>query len=325
MNNGSFVISLDYELMWGVRDNRSIDNYGDAILGVRPAIDRMITSFEKYGAKATFATVGFLFCKDKKELMQNLPNKKVEYHNNILSPYPNIHSYVGDNEDTDPYHFGFSLLQKIKASNHIELATHTFCHYYCLEPGQNISMFESDLEAAIKVAALEGIETKSIVFPRNQYNETYVDLCGKMGITSYRGNEDHYIYKSSNSESQTPIRRALRLLDSFVNITGYHTYSYESLRKSTPFNIPSSRLLRPYSKKLSWLQPLKIKRITQAMTHAAKNNEVFHLWWHPHNFGRNLEANISILDAVLAHYQELNKKYGFQAATMQDVAHYLSK
>ena len=36
--SGSFVISLDFELMWGVRDHRSIADYGDAVLGGREAI-----------------------------------------------------------------------------------------------------------------------------------------------------------------------------------------------------------------------------------------------------------------------------------------------
>lgn len=32
---GAFVISLDFELMWGVRDKRTIADYGRNILGVR--------------------------------------------------------------------------------------------------------------------------------------------------------------------------------------------------------------------------------------------------------------------------------------------------
>src|SRR5450631_2733915 len=34
---GAFVISLDFELMWGVRDKRTIADYGRNILGVRRA------------------------------------------------------------------------------------------------------------------------------------------------------------------------------------------------------------------------------------------------------------------------------------------------
>jgi hypothetical protein len=34
MDTGKFVISLDFELMWGVRDTQ-IEKYGDAIIGMK--------------------------------------------------------------------------------------------------------------------------------------------------------------------------------------------------------------------------------------------------------------------------------------------------
>jgi hypothetical protein len=34
-DGGAFVISLDFELFWGVRDKRTISGYGPNILGVR--------------------------------------------------------------------------------------------------------------------------------------------------------------------------------------------------------------------------------------------------------------------------------------------------
>jgi hypothetical protein len=55
-----FLISLDFELMWGVRDHRSIATYGKNILGVREAIPAMLAMFTKYRVKATWATVGML-------------------------------------------------------------------------------------------------------------------------------------------------------------------------------------------------------------------------------------------------------------------------
>ena len=61
MNNGVFIISLDFELMWGVRDKRTISDYGDAILGVRETFDRLLHLFSLYKVAVTFSTVGFLF------------------------------------------------------------------------------------------------------------------------------------------------------------------------------------------------------------------------------------------------------------------------
>ena len=67
-NNGAFVISLDFELMWGVRDKKGIDQYGENILGVRKAIPALLKLFEEFEINCTFSTVGFLFFEDSKNL-----------------------------------------------------------------------------------------------------------------------------------------------------------------------------------------------------------------------------------------------------------------
>lgn len=325
MDTGKFIISLDFELMWGCRDTQTIEKYGDAILGARTVLEQILFSFEKYGIKATFATVGLLFHKNKKDLLENLPIMKPSYTDVRLSPYPNIENYLGENEVENPYYFGYTLIQQIKNSNLHELATHTYCHYYCLEAGQIIAQFENDLKAAIVVAAKNNITLKSIVFPKNQYNKDYVEVCRKYGITSFRGSEKSRIYESSSSrEGRTPIKKALRLIDTYLNITGYNCYRFDKIKESIPYNIPSSRFLRPYSETLRFLEKLKFLRIKNAMTHAAKNNLIYHLWWHPHNFGRHCNENIRFLEKILKHYDFLNEKYAFQSLTMNELSNKLN-
>ena len=61
---GALVISLDFELHWGVRDKRPVDGpYRENLLGAREAIPQMLDLFEEFGVAATWATVGFLFRK----------------------------------------------------------------------------------------------------------------------------------------------------------------------------------------------------------------------------------------------------------------------
>lgn len=59
---GDFVISLEFELLWGVRDHADRHSYGRNILGGREAIPRMVDHFARHGVVATWATVGFMFC-----------------------------------------------------------------------------------------------------------------------------------------------------------------------------------------------------------------------------------------------------------------------
>jgi hypothetical protein len=83
----SFVISLDFELLWGVRDNKlSISNYGKNILGVRQAIPAMLNMFRKYHVHATWATVGLLLFDNKKELLEYLPERRPKYANRSFDP-----------------------------------------------------------------------------------------------------------------------------------------------------------------------------------------------------------------------------------------------
>jgi len=58
---GTFVISLDFELMWGVRDLQTKETYGANVLGARLAIPAMLALFEEFGLHVTWATVGLLF------------------------------------------------------------------------------------------------------------------------------------------------------------------------------------------------------------------------------------------------------------------------
>lgn len=318
MQKGLFVISLDFELFWGVRDKRTIESYGANIKGVRQVIPALLNAFDTYGVKATFATVGFLFCRNRAALLAHQPSTLPAYHLKKYSPYENDYlQSIGQSEEDDTYHYGYSLLELIQQSNNHEIASHTFSHFYCLE-GASLSSFEADMMAAKTVAKEMGIVLKSIVFPRNQYSNEHIAICKKLGVTSYRGNERSAIYQPRSNEDQSKIIRGIRLLDSFLNLTGHHTYTIET--NEGIVNIPASRFLRPYSAKLRFLDTLRLKRITNSMTHAARKGEVFHLWWHPHNFGVHLKENLRFLEQVLAHYQFLHNTYGMRSETMQQIA-----
>lgn len=316
-SSGRFVISLDFELFWGVRDKRTIENYGANIRGVRQVIPALLELFHRYEVKATFSTVGFLFAADKEELKRFLPSSQPSYTCMNFSPYPDIDK-IGQNEKDDPYHFGYSLLQMIMNSEH-EIGTHTFCHYYCLEPGQTPEEFRADLQAAKKIAGAKNIQLRSLVFPRNQFNKEYLSACVDAGLDSYRGNPVSWLYEARNKNDESLFRRALRFADAYLNITGHHCHTKEYVAASVPLNVAASRFLRPWSRKLKSLESLRLRRITKAMRYAARSRRLFHLWWHPHNFGVNLQHNIGFLEQILNEYKELNARYDFQSKTMTGI------
>tara|TARA_R100000935_G_scaffold198_1_gene556 strand:+ start:11272 stop:12255 length:984 start_codon:yes stop_codon:yes gene_type:complete len=322
--NGGFVISLDYELMWGVRDVQSEETYGENILNVQEAFEKMLKLFELYNTKVTVATVGFLFHKNKSELLANLPKTTPDYLDQKCSPYPDMQEYLVNCKDVAIY-FNAPLTKKLVNHKNVEMASHTYSHFYCLESIGGIDAFVEDTVYIKETAAANGAHLKSIVFPRNQFTPRHIEVCAQFGISAYRGNPNHWIYRPVPENKQGIFRRMFRLLDSYINITGHHCYSLSNINTETPYNIAASRFLRPYSHTLSVLEELKLARIKKSMTYAAKNKQIYHLWWHPHNFGANLSENLDGLKTILQHYSMLHKKYGFTSVTMNDLSNQLTK
>jgi hypothetical protein len=320
---GHFVISLDFELFWGMFDKVTIPEYGERIQGEQTAIPRMLELFSEYGIHATWATVGMLMARSKDELLSLLPpqNLQPRYQNMDVSSYRYIESMpIGMSEKDDTYHFGSTLVQKILETPHQEIGNHTFSHFYCIDGSKNNeTVFAADLNAWNKIGETYGIHTTSIVFPRNQTSPEALHTCYEKGIRAYRGNEDHFLYRARGDEEQSLFIRAFRLLDHYVNISGHHTYRVEKKEKEI-INIPASRFLRPFMPKLSFLEPLRLRRIKNGMTYAAKRGEVFHLWWHPHNFGINQEENFKNLEDILIHFKTLQEKYGMQSSSMEEIS-----
>jgi len=248
--SGQFVISLDFELLWGVRDHSDKQAYGQNVLGARDAVPRMLELFAARDIRTTWATVGFLFCETKEELMAALPSERPAYTNPRLSNYSYLDE-VGQDERSDPYYFAASLVDAICKAPGQELGTHTMSHYYCLEDGQTLAAFEADLAAAKALADLRGVSLKSIVFPRNQFSPAHLEICARQGITHYRGNPDGWAYRAAKGSDQTPARRALRLIDAYSGVLGSQTFvpGHDGL-----VDVPASRFLRPCTGKLAAFQ-----------------------------------------------------------------------
>ncbi len=313
---GAFVISLDFELMWGVRDKRSIADYGRNILGVRQAVPALLDVFAARGIACTWATVGFLFCADKDELMGSLPAQLPAYADARLSPYDDLNA-VGENEQDDPYHFALSLLQHVRDTPRQEIATHTFSHFYCLEEGSDLDAFRADLTAAKAAAARRGIGISSIVFPRNQMSGAHLRVCRELGLIAFRGNEPVWFHRARRDGEQSAPVRAFRLADNYLPIGGAQDHA--PILVDGLIDVASSRFLRP-ARVGGLLELMRFRRIAAAMERAARRGTVFHLWWHPHNFGADLELNLAFLTAILDHFRALQDRYGMRAQTMAAIA-----
>ena len=317
MKNGKFVISLDFELHWGGVELWNLEEKKDYFATTRIGIPKILYLFEKYNIHCTWATVGFLFANNLLELQSFLPELRPSYSNASLYYYSLIEQdKIGIDENDDPFHFGALLINKILACKNQELASHTFCHYYCNEVGQNVEQFEADIYAAQKIAiSKHNAALQSLVFPRNQFNKNYLDIAKKHGIQVFRSNPNVWFWKYNFGK----LTSVFRAFDTLFSISRSLSYKESDLIiKNGIVELPASRFFRPYVQREKFIRTIKLNRILHEMTYAAKNNRVYHLWWHPHNFGDDLVKNLEDLEHILSHFKKLKTEYAFESVAMKD-------
>ena len=317
---GVFVVSLDFELYWGMHDKKNLSQYSENLDGVPAAVKGILDLFHEHKIHATWATVGLLFLRNLNELEQKIPKNLPEYQDTSLSPF----NYVTNNKELEPrYHFAPDLIDLIMSYDNQEIGTHTFSHYYCLEKGHNFETFRQDLLTAVEIGRERGLKMRSLVFPKNQFNPVYMPVLNELGIKCYRGSPSGYLYKAVEKRDENKFTSGCRLLDAYLNVSGHHTYDLADLTQSKPYNIPYSRFLRPYSKILNMLENHRLRRITASMTHAARHGRLFHLWWHPHNFGLNTGENLAFLKKILEHFKILERETGMRSFNMLEMSNFL--
>lgn len=312
MSHAEFLVSLDFELFWGVSDSRSLDGYRAEVEGEWSAIPAMLELFARNDVRATWATVGMLMCRDFEHWQSVKPRLSPGYERESCSNY----SFPERVRQNPRMFFAPELVRQIQQTPGQEIASHTYSHFFCFEPGASRDAFAADMDCAIAVAQDHGLALRSFVFPRNQVRTDFLDVLGSRGIRVFRGNPRHWLYRDGHFIPGGLLGRAVRLLDNYLPVAGQHVARAESLAGMV--NVPASIFLRPWSSSLAPLDALRLRRIKQSMLHAARSGGVFHLWWHPHNFGVNQQQNLAFLAEILAYFQQLKNDFGMQSRCMAD-------
>ena len=316
---GTLIVSLDFELFWGMLDKCSLEDYQDHVLGGRAAIPQLLALFQKYGIHATWAAVGFLFGENYQEISRFFPeeDQRPTYANPALDAYAEF-AKIGENEQEAPCFYAPSLLRLIAAAPGQEIASHTFSHYYCREKGQTVEQFRADLRSAKAVAQAHGYDVTSVILPRNQCEPEYTQVLRECGFNAYRDEENDWIHEKIK---YFPLLRALRLVDAYIPLTGQGGYMPKN--EGGVWNLTGSRMYRPIRKSLHFLEGLKLRRIKRQMRHAAEHDLTFHLWWHPHNVGVRTEEHLQQLEELFQYYRQLQETYGMRSLNMAEAANLL--
>lgn len=312
MPTAKFIISLDFELFWGVSDTQTVADYGRNVLGEWQAIPRLLALFRRHGIRVTWATVGMIMCQNYDHWCSTRPAVLPGYERARVSPY-RMDALVREHAKL---FFARPLVEQIMQTEGQEIATHTYSHFYCNEPGATPEQFAADLACARAVAADLGIGFRSLVFPRNQIVERFLAVLPAAGIQVYRGNADHWLYRNGDAVAGGLAGRLVRFADACLPLSGQRT-ARQQLHEGL-VNLPASLFLYPRSTRRGALSAMRLHRLKRTMTLAAQTASVFHLWWHPHNVGVNTDENLAQLGDIFRHFQFLADKYGMQSHAMGD-------
>ncbi len=215
-------------------------------------------------------------------------------------------------------HFAPQFIRQIPDTPGQELGSHTFAHYYTLMRGQSPEQFRQDLKATQRIAREKfGVSLESLVFPRNHINELYHGICLEEGYRYVRGNPKNWYWQETQHENLA--KKLFRSADCFFGLGDRTSYPENEIQAypGEPLVIPASRILRPLNKDTRLLNSLRLDRIKGEMALAASLGEIYHLWWHPHNFGNDPKQSLLELDAVIGHFLRLREKYGMDSLHMR--------
>ncbi|MBN3582522.1 polysaccharide deacetylase family protein [Algoriphagus aestuarii] len=316
MDSGIFCISLDFELLWGIFDKVGTNYHPNYFKYTRQIVPDMLDVFAKNQVEATWATVGMLFAENEEEWEQYSPIHKPSYREPKLSAY----EFVKKTGIKPEVHFAPELIRQIINTPGQELGSHTFAHYYTLMRGQSPDQFRQDLQATQKISQEKfGINLKSLVFPRNHINELYLPICLEEGYTQARSNPKSWFWQETQHEDLS--KKWFRSADCFMPIGKTTTFSEEEMRiyPNEPLLIPASRIFRPISKNNKVFNSVRLSRIKSEMSYAAEKKEIYHLWWHPHNFANDPIQSMIELQELMVHYQFLKSEYGMESKNMEGI------
>lgn len=316
INSGKFIISLDCEMLWGMRDHADKSSiYGSSVLAGHDNMKELLYLFERYGIRATWAFVGMCLLKDKDEIREYSAVRRPSYQNQKLNNYNYIEKDY-EEEGTDHYYYSGDMADLVAKFPDQEIATHTFSHYYCLEKGQTKKEFEDDLKCSILTTEEKlNIHPVSIIFPRNQVNQDYLSVLAKYGIRRYRGKQK---YKST---SKGIVGKINRMLFRYFTVPAFLcTYKIEKqLRDRNLLNIPGTSSFEIYNGKNKRRAKRYVTVLKNVMTLAAITGRTVHLCFHPHNLGQYTSINMERLEELLKHYSYLSRKYGFKSYSMKEI------
>jgi hypothetical protein len=268
VTGAALCISIDLELMWGRWDKVDAPSIRLAEEAERPIVRRLLQLSERYQIPMTWAVVGRVF--DDAYEVEDLPGSREAW-------------------------FAPELVEAIQASPVAhDIGSHSHAHGYF----DQLSDAEAflDLERDLELRKRWGLPLRSWVFPCNKIG--HVEKLARAGVEVYRTLDAGWLDAVRGLGPH--VYSVCNLVDKILPITPPLVEAQaRSFDGCWAVALPSSTILTGRNG-LRRLVSASVTRFRwrRAIEAAARQQKVFHAWFHPSNFYFDAEAQFSVLEAA---------------------------
>lgn len=282
---GGLVISADFELAWGWRYSKKMEDPLKMALKARGNLPRLIRIFDEYRIPVTWATVGHLMlssCNDRTHSwMKRIPhfeNKRWRFDRGDWFEHDPCTSW----EKARAWYAPDIVEAILDARAGHEIGCHTFSHIDMSDRNCPREVAEDEIRACKEAAREWGLKLNSFVFAGGTYGN--FDVLKEYGFTNYR-----------------------RKLS--------HDLSYPWPDEHGLVVLPSSAELNDDG--CGWSREYHISRLIKYLDRAAHTRTVCHFWFHPSMAPWFV---YDVLPPVMRHAAELREKDLLWTQTMSTTA-----
>lgn len=303
---GTIVLSLDAELLWGHLDLMDERQFSDRYPNAMAAYDHILRSLCDAGVSATWLVVGGMAL-----------NESAGRADRRTAGLPEewIRRIPRGNEITAPLWYRRAFVRQLAtALVPQDVGLHGgLTHLIWTDRTSTRPVVRSELGAGMAALRELGINPRAFSFPRNQ--ERHHPLLAAQGLRCYRGR----LPVLSERLGRSIPGSILRLLDELGRSTPPPVWPQQKLPGL--WNLPASLFLYPIGEARSRVVALesRLERIQKGIDAAARHGGVFHFCLHPVNLAES-PRGYRLFDEILQRLVRARQEGNAAILTMAQVA-----
>jgi len=294
LDEGRFVLSLDFELAWGMRDLLGDNAQDEECERTRDVVvPRLLELFERYQVPATWCTVGQLFDSEiASPVEEHFATLVPPEHDWLTKPwFEGLEA--GTEQKRRAYLAPGLIAQILSATPAQEIGSHSFTHVIFGDQGCSRACAETEIDACVERAAHDGLRLQSFAFPRNEVGHR--DVLRHHGFRCYRGPETNWFYRPWVPQKLARIAHLASVLAGVSALPVLPRRDELGL-----WDIPGSMILLP-AHGIRRFVPMsrRVQRAARGIRAAVQSRGVFHLWFHPINLAVETDPLFEALERIL--------------------------